>query len=219
MYPSKQAIASTDSSDGEEVKQSFAEMLAAQTPSLPYDPNSADTVTFQTGSKFLSSESLDSDEDRLQIPTLDVKRSGSDASYDMPAALTKLAVETPARLGTFTTAPPLNQTKSFAGVPTGYLPREITDEMDVVSRPASPILTSPLFPKTHHPVAMTGLGVAVEDSPKSSLAPLSPDLPDPVEEERLRLRAEAEKKKVEEEREKQEMDEILHTFLSAKAML
>jgi hypothetical protein len=199
------------SSASPEVKQSFAEMLAAQSPSLPYNPDASLQLTFQTGSKYLSSS--DSDEDDLDVKAHEA-RSNSAVSYDMPSALTTLAFATPQP----SVRPAnLSPTKSFAGVPTGYLPDEITDEIDVVALQTSG--PENLLPPSHTPARMTGLGVRIAGYEAPSYEPLVPDLPDEVEEERLRARAEAEKQKAEEERQKRETDEVLQMFFATKAML
>ncbi|KAI9638993.1 uncharacterized protein MKK02DRAFT_42023 [Dioszegia hungarica] len=208
--PTHQQLQSASPREG--VKQSFAEMLASQTPTLAY--GATVPPSYESDTKNLSSSSIaGSSTDDVHLPRLDA-RSNSAVSYDMGLALTALAAESPIR-STF--APPAQHpTRSFPGVQTGHLPLEMTDDMDVVAP-----LTVPKTPQAHfslpaiHGPEMTGLGMRIPSDSEEKLEPLVPDLPDEVEEERLRRRAEAEKKKAEEA----EMEETLRVFMATKAML
>jgi hypothetical protein len=204
-------------SNSPEVKQSFAEMLGSQTAALPYHAESSQQLTFQTGSKYLSSAGsspeMGSPHQDLKVTVHDGQRSGSAASYDMPSALSTLATSSiPDMVVVRPSVPP---TRSFPGVFEGYLPKEITDEInvDVVSHPPSPtLITNPMAEVPR----MTGLGVTFPGSEVTRSHALVMS-----KEDEARLAADEEKRVQErkEKLEKEEMETLLNEFLATKAML
>lgn len=124
----------------------------------------------------------------------------------MPSALSTLATDsTPP---TIVFPPDVPPTRSFPGVFEGYLPKEITDEInvDVVSHPPSPTLAT--TPMSEVP-RLTGLGVTFPGSEALRSRP-------PV------MSKEDEEKRVKEEKEKlaqEEMEAVLKEFFASKAML